>query len=257
MGSLEAIYHLGAWWNVYASASQAFRAPTLYDLTAFEATSVFETPSPGLDAEDYVTFELGVKTAQPRLAASAAVYATLLEDTIVRSPTGNLIMGTPEVRKDNVGDGWIVGVEAEATWQATPCWQLFANVSWMDGERDEIDEGAGGAVVANPLSRMKPLTGLLGVRWEPPRSRFWAQAEVAASDEEDRLSLRDEADTSRIPPDGTPGWVVLNLRAGARIGRDTHLGLSLENLTDENYRIHGSGQNEPGFNVVAVLDVRF
>ena len=29
------------------------------------------------------------------------------------------------------------------------------------------------------------------------------------------------------------------------------------NLTDEDYRIHGSGQNEPGFNCIMALDWRF
>jgi hemoglobin/transferrin/lactoferrin receptor protein len=48
----------------------------------------------------------------------------------------------------------------------------------------------------------------------------------------------------------------VNLRAGWEVTPGAHVGLSLENLFDENYRIHGSGQNEPGFNLVATLDVR-
>ncbi len=33
--------------------------------------------------------------------------------------------------------------------------------------------------------------------------------------------------------------------------------LALENLLDENYRVHGSGQNEPGRNFILSLDYRF
>ena len=42
-----------------------------------------------------------------------------------------------------------------------------------------------------------------------------------------------------------------------RLGEDARLGISLENVLDEDYRIHGSGQNEPGFNLVMMLEVVF
>jgi hypothetical protein len=33
--------------------------------------------------------------------------------------------------------------------------------------------------------------------------------------------------------------------------------ISVENLTDRDYRIHGSGVSEPGVNAVVAVDVRF
>ena len=120
----------------------------------------------------------------------------------------------------------------------------------------EIDPDTG-LLVRSPLSRQKPFSTFLGVRWERPDSRWWAQAEWGYAAKEDRLSLRDQTDTSRIPPGGTPSWSVVNLRGGVRLGGGARVGLSLENLFDENYRIHGSGQNEPGFNVVLMAEVSF
>ena len=38
---------------------------------------------------------------------------------------------------------------------------------------------------------------------------------------------------------------------------ETRLTAALENLTDEDYRIHGSGTNEPGFNAVLGVTVKF
>jgi hemoglobin/transferrin/lactoferrin receptor protein len=254
VGSLQALYHLTPTWNVYASAAQAFRTPTLHDLTSLEVTSVVETPAPGLDAEEYLTFEIGTKTASRRLSGSAAVYYTLLDDAIIRSPTGMLVGGVPEVRKDNIGDGWLWGFELEAAWQAFPAVTLFGNVSYNRGRADELDP-ATGMEVRSPISRLLPLTGTFGARYEPPSSRFWLQGELTFAGRQDRLSLRDRTDGQRIPPGGTPAWQVVNLRAGVDLGNGAHLSVALENLLDENYRIHGSGLNEPGLNFVAALDV--
>ena len=64
------------------------------------------------------------------------------------------------------------------------------------------------------------------------------------------LSTRDEGDTSRIPPGGTPGYVVFDLRGGYQVSESLSLHAALENILDEDYRIHGSGQNMPGRNVI-------
>lgn len=55
----------------------------------------------------------------------------------------------------------------------------------------------------------------------------------------------------------TPGFVVFGVRGGARFGSHFDLTLIGENLGDTNYRIHGSGVDEPGINVMARLRARF
>ncbi len=252
-GSLRALYHHNRRWTFYAGASQAFRTPSLHDLTSLESTSVVETPAPRLEPETFVSFELGVKTEQQRLRWGLAGWYTIVEDAIIRSPTGALIGGVPEVRKDNVGDGWVWGVDFDVSWRATPAWTWFGTFSYMDGEVDQLD--GGGALVRRPLSRMKPFSFWTGMRYAPPGSRFWAQGDVEYSAREDRLSLRDQTDSRRIPPGGTPSWTRLNLRAGATLSRKVRVSLAVDNLLDQDYRIHGSGQNEPGRSVVFALDL--
>jgi hemoglobin/transferrin/lactoferrin receptor protein len=107
-----------------------------------------------------------------------------------------------------------------------------------------------GTLVDSQLSRQNPLHSTLGLRLEPESSRGWIQAEWEYAGKADKLSLRDEGDTLRIPPGGTPEWSVVNLRGGYTLGSKSTLTLAVENLFDANYRIHGSGQNEPGINVV-------
>lgn len=255
VGSLQARYCVNSMLNLYGGVSQAFRAPTMYDLTSFDTTSVVETPSPNLDSERYLSFELGAKAQHRRWRFNLSGYYTQLEDTIIRSPTGVLIMGVPEVRKDNIGDGFVTGIEFDALYQINPCWSAFGTFTWMDGEVDQLDTN--GNLVRRPVTRLKPLSTLVGVRYEPPGSKFWAQAEWEHSEDADKLSLRDETDTRRIPPGGTPGFDVFHLRAGMRFSDRLRMSLSLENLTDENYRIHGSGVNEPGINAIFGLEIDF
>ena len=249
VGSLKTQYRINARWHAYGGVSQAFRAPTLHDLTSLDSTSVVETPAPDLEAEEYVQFEAGLKTQQRRVTAEAAAWYTLIDNAIVRSPTGVLIMGVPEVRKDNIGDGHAWGLEASAAWRFSSAWTVYGNAGWMDSEVKEFD-AASGALVDSPLSRQSPFHSLLGLRLEPRTSRGWLSFEWEYAAKADQLSLRDKSDTRRIPPGGTPSWNVVNLRGGIEFGTGSSVTLAIENLFDRNYRIHGSGQNETGINLV-------
>ena len=55
----------------------------------------------------------------------------------------------------------------------------------------------------------------------------------------------------------TPGFAVFGARAGIKLGSHVDLTLIGENLGDRNYRLHGSGVDEPGINVIARLRARF
>lgn len=61
----------------------------------------------------------------------------------------------------------------------------------------------------------------------------------------------------RIDPDGTPGWATLNVKLGFDPHRNVGLRLALENITDLNYREHGSGIDAPGIDFVLSLEGRF
>ena len=69
-------------------------------------------------------------------------------------------------------------------------------------------------------------------------------------DRQDKLSARDLADTVRIPPGGTPGYTTLNFRYGRTIDECQRVIVNVENVTDKAYRVHGSGADAPGINLV-------
>ncbi|MEY3161962.1 MAG: hypothetical protein RIT25_1953, partial [Planctomycetota bacterium] len=67
----------------------------------------------------------------------------------------------------------------------------------------------------------------------------------------------DARDTQRIPPGGTPSWTTWNAWLVWNMTDQARLVLGCENLTDDDYRVHGSGSNSPGRNFLMSLRVAF
>jgi len=244
--------------NLFAGVSQGFRAPNLSDLTRLDTarTNEIETPAPGLDPEEFISYEAGVKLRSERWSAQASYFYTDIEDLILRTPTGRVIDGENEVTKRNSDGGFVQGIELDATFRPRPDWSVFGSVAWLDSEVETFPT-SDAFPADEPLSRQMPLNGRVGVRYDHPEGRFWIEGMAVLFDDADDLSTRDIADTSRIPPGGTPGFEVFSIRGGWRLDDQLRLTLALENITDENYRIHGSGQNEPGRSVVVGVEFTF
>ena len=244
-------------WMLYAAVSQAFRAPNLSDLTRFDTarSGELEVPSPGLDPETYLGWEIGAKFVDERWSFQAAWFRTDGSDVIVRAPTGDVVSNATVVTKLNAADSWLTGIEGQVSYRVLPALLLFAEGSWIDGETDAFPSGPDARPAREPVDLLAPLAWRLGARWSLPGPRLEIEALVEHADEQDKLSSRDKADTQRIPPGGTPSWTVLVLRSQWRVTDRATVSLAVENLTDEDYRIHGSGVNEPGGNVIASVAV--
>lgn len=260
VASLRALWRPAERQSWFAGLSQGFRAPSLYDLTSLDETSVIDTPDFNLEPEHFLQAELGGRGEAGDWSWNTSLYQTWISDMIVRSPenpTGS------EVLKDN-GDGWIRGLEASLAYAWSTDWSTQLMTSWMDGEVDQRLPAPGFARVRRPIDRLMPLQAYLTTRYAPHGSRWWAEAYWWLVDGQSDLSLRDERDTTRIPDrdgdgfaDGTPGFAILGLRAGWQFGQASALTVALENLGDVDYRIHGSGVNGAGLDLVVGLDLRF
>ncbi len=243
---------------LFGGVSQGFRAPNLSDLTRFDnaRTNEFEIPAPGLDPEYYTSFEVGFKGQSETFGWQASYFYTLIDDMIVRFPTGNLVGADFEITRANVGDGYVNGIELDGTWKPTEPVTLFANGTWMLGEVDTFPTSVS-PLTTEYIDRNMPITVNAGARYDVPDSPLWVFGIVTAADEARFLSTRDAADTQRIPPGGTPGYVVFNLGAGWKFSNNLTMTLTLENITNEDYRVHGSGVNNAGFGAIVGLDWRF
>ena len=236
----------------FAGRSEGFRAPNLSDLSRFDLAegNQIETPSVGLRPERFVAYEVGATWRARWASGSASVFHTEIRDLIVRQPTGRMIGTEYEVRHANAGDGWVRGAQADVT--------IFAGArtsatAWAGGNIGEIDQYPTSEPVMQrePLSRTMPFTAGLRARRNVGRAG-WLEGEVFGAGHQGRLSSGDRVDTSRIPPGGTPGYVVAAARGGTRVV-NMDVTLAVENLANADYRIHGSGINEPGRNVVLVV----
>lgn len=260
VGSLRTLAPLGDKGRhaLYAGVSQGFRAPNLSDLTRLDTarSTEMETPVEELDPERFVSAEVGARYQGEKLSADVAAYYTWIEDMIVRAPTGRTVDELLEVTKKNAGDGYVQGAELTLRYQLAEDWQTRLMVTWMEGESDAYPTSEP-VKVKDDLSRVMPLTGQAALRWQPVGAGFWTEAVVDAAEKADQLSADDERDTQRIPPGGTPGYAVLTLRGGCTVAKSLDLTLALENVMDEDYRIHGSGVNEPGRNFVVQADWTF
>lgn len=261
VGSLRGVARLGEQGRsaFYAGVSQGFRAPNLSDLTRLDMarSNELETPTSRLAAENYLAFEMGARLDLAPLQLEAAAYRTEIDGMIIRAPTGRVFDdGIVEVTKRNAGDGYVHGVETRAELALTREWSLWGQAAWMEGVVDGYPDSTT-EKRREPLSRLLPATARVGLKWMAENGRWWVEGVGEVAAKADRLSAGDRRDTQRIPPGGTPGYAVVHLRFGAKISERVRFVAAGENLLDEDYRIHGSGVNEPGRNFVVSSVLEF
>ncbi|MBM4063419.1 MAG: TonB-dependent receptor, partial [Planctomycetes bacterium] len=244
-------------WNVHGGVSQGFRAPSLADLTLFDTarSGELEVPSPGLEAEHYLGYEVGTKVRCGDITVQAAWFYTDIEDQILRYPTGQTSGTSAIVTKENVGDGYVQGAELQFGWQFLPRTTLFGAGTWQYGRVSNYNQGAQRG--EEFVSRLMPFTAMLGLRWQSADGRLHAETLVGRAEDADKTSAGDNRDTQRIPPGGTPGYTAWTVRGGWQATDSTDLELALENVTDVDYRVHGSGSNAPGRSFVVGMRTTF
>ena len=258
VGSARIVQDLdkAAAWKLYGGISQAFRAPNLGDLSRLGASrsDEIESAAEGLEPEKFLNYELGLKHRGQRLRFMAAAFYTQLDDYITSTPTGRLIEGQRQVTKQNSAKGFVRGALGEFEWDFAPQWTVFGGLTWTEGEADAF---IGNEIRREPLSRIPSLTSQFGLRWTSKSGTWWAEFSGLAAAKADHLNTADQDDTQRIPPGGTPGYTLLNVRAGWRVNDHITLMAGLDNILDEAYRSHGSGSNEPGFGGTVGVKVAF
>ncbi len=246
-------------WIIWGGISQSFRAPNIADLSRYgdSRSNETEVAAVGLDPEQFLTYEIGIKGEQGPLTASATAYYTHIDDYITSTPTGKIVNGLTEVTKRNSGSGEVYGMELAGSWRLDGQWSVNGNLTWLRGDLESYVDASSFETSIEPLSRVQPLTFNLGLRWDSPERRWWGEFACTFADKADRLSSADKDDTQRIPPGGTPGYALLGLYGGYLFNEHLRANIALENLLDQPYRAHGSGSNEPGFGISTGITASF
>ncbi|MFK7849778.1 MAG: TonB-dependent receptor plug domain-containing protein [Akkermansiaceae bacterium] len=249
VGSIRGLYRVDDHWSLYGGISQAFRSPNLNDLSGnvTSKAGIAALGSTNVEPEEFITYELGARRSSDDFSFQAAVFYTDISDVIIGVPVPPPASASVTT---NGGDGYVYGVELQGEWRFDPQWSLSGFAAWQEG-REETPSFIGGPTVEKPMTRQLPLTGSLALRWTAESGKYWVEGRVLGATTEDRITAADQArDNQRIPTNGTPGYLVSSLRAGWQVNDHLDLSCAVENLLDDDYRNHGSGQNEAGTNVI-------
>ncbi len=251
--------------DVSLNYDQGFRAPNLDDLTSRQQVGPgFQFENATLRPERAHTLELGVAARLSWLSLELWTYSTQIRGAIARALRGaaDCPPETPACPGSRVhyqlvnarGLSYVTGAEGGATLFLPRDITLRAVTSYAVGDGPKLPDGTSSA--RGPLSRVPPLNGSFELRYRHLSSGAYAASALRWADRQDRLSVTDLSD-ARIPPGGTPGYAVVDLRAGLRFRGHFVLSFSFDNILDSAYRVHGSSINGPGRGVGAGLSIGY
>ena len=248
------VWNVGLRWgeriSISASLERGFRAPNLDDLTARQSTGQgYQLENPELTSEFSTTMEVGLSIDLRQLKLDLFIYDERLENAMERRLLSReectLSSGfTDQACKANraplslvnlQGTARIYGVEGQIKLRLGGHLTLVNGISFAKGEGPHPDPNIN---ERTPLSRIPPLNGTSELTWRHDALRLGYAIRWAMT--QDRLSTGDVAD-ARIPKDGTPAYLVHDLRFGLKLSQQTYLNIVLENVSDVRYRSHGSG----------------
>ncbi|NIP86034.1 MAG: TonB-dependent receptor, partial [Planctomycetales bacterium] len=237
IGQVGLVYEIHPCVHLVGSISEGFRAPNLDDLMANNPNVLQQgqsLPSLGLTPEHSVNYEVGIKTDYDRLRTQTFVYWLDLQDNMVSITAAADTFATANQ------DSFVQGVEFNGEYLLPCSWSIYGNFWYTYGKN---------RVTGAPLSRIPPMQGILGLRWRDPDLHSYFALYAWLSDRQDRLDTVRDVTDERIPIGGTPGFATLNARYGRAFGDcDQHrISVSLENITDQPYQVHGSGVLGTGF----------
>ncbi|RIH65302.1 TonB-dependent receptor [Mariniphaga sediminis] len=249
VGNISLQYFTSPEQQFILSTHSAFRAPNINDISSFGLFDYgIEIPSIDLSPEKAFTIEGGYKKSSERFSMAVNAFSTRLKDQIERVEAtymgSEYIDGDRVYKKENIARSNISGIEFESGFKLNRQFSFVNNLTWLYGKNLEDD---------TPMRRIPPLNGKLALQYH--KSAIFGEMEFLFAAKQDRLSGGD-IDDHRIPKEGTPGWKVLNLKAGY-LWKKFSVNGGLQNIFNQAYRTHGSGIDSYGRSFWSSLMVEF
>ena len=226
--------------NVFGGVNQGFRAPNLSDLTTYGTarSGVQSQPAPELSDEKFTTFEAGFKLGSDRHNLEPTFYHTDIRDTISDTVIGG------NTFKINSGKAYVEGFDLVAN----NSYQRLVSRTYLSYQYGEDKAMNDYLSRTNPLTLGNSLGYGFNAKWSCRLDNKW----VAKAD---KLSASDRKDTQRIPPGGTPAYFLTNTEVSYAFRSKSKASLGIENCFDQDYRVHGSGQNGLGRNFYLAMNL--
>lgn len=221
--------------SLYTNFNTAYRAPNIDDMGTLGIVDFrYEIPSKSLKPENSTNYELGHRYKNAKISSEIAIYFMQLHNIITRTKVlGEVINGYDVYMKNNNESAIIKGFEQNLQIKITQNILLSNYISYTYGQNLTLNE---------PMRRIPPFNGLAKVNFR--KNNFYSNVIYQYASKQDRLSSGDKSD-NRIDKNGTPGWNVLDFNAGYQFNQIS-VNTGIQNIFNEDYRMHGSGMNGIG-----------
>ncbi|QXD15319.1 TonB-dependent receptor [Rhodocaloribacter litoris] len=193
-------------------------------------TSAEFVGNPTLDPERSTQVDLWLEGTYPRVSASLNVFARRMDDYITLEATDIpplLPLSPPIVYRYVNGEATFYGGEAAVAVRLLEALTLSAGAHYLWGRDETLDE---------PALGVTPLTARLGLRYDAPGGRFFAEATTHLVGKQTRVAV-----TRGEQP--TDGYTTADVRLGLRLLRDASLLLGVNNVFDAYYVNHLNAAN--------------
>jgi hemoglobin/transferrin/lactoferrin receptor protein len=262
-GSLGALYRISDSWSVFGNVSTGFRAPNVADLAELGSrrSQQYQTANVDLKPEQSLNTDLGVRLSNTHWTAELAGFWLHYFDKIKRFDTGRIVDGqgiylrdgsTPadnseyvEVIARNATAMNLLGTEFSVEWDSHNDWRAGGTFSYTRGTLINTDDST------QPVDRIPPANGWAWLAYDGiPNISLRPQMRYAFAH---RRISPDEVDDNRVSPDGTDGFVNLQMVLEWKVNEAFTVIARGDNLTNAAYREHASSLDGLARNVTFTI----
>ncbi len=266
-GSLGMVYSPKETLRVYASLSNAFRAPNVDDIgKIFElGDAEVVVPNPQLAAETAWNAELGLDIRPfDWLRFEISAFYTYLDRALVRRPFQ--VDGQDSLMFDgqlsqifaiqNAAFARVQGLQGSVELSPGHGFLFLSRFNWQVGE-EQMDNGE-----LSPSRHAAPGFGLSRLAYSQKAWQFQAEVVYSAALSFDQLNVEEQLKPELYARDNwgrpySPSWYSLNLRFRVNFHPQMSLSAGVENLSDQRYRPYSSGMAAAGRNLICSLQLKF
>ena len=270
VADVSACYRTNNNWKFSLLLSSGFRTPNLDDLAkVFESTKgdtignnssigTLIVPNKDLKPEFANNYEIGLSKKWSVAQFKVNTFFTDLTNAIVTQnstfdgnefiPYGDTLC---RVQKNvNAGKAYIYGVSANIEHQLNAGFSFAANVNYTKGMISSNSP-------ASPLDHIAPIYGKASLNYD---HQNWSASFYTLFNGAKKLkdyNVAGEDNLIYATANGLPAWHTLNLRANYKVNKNIDLQMAIENISDKNYRVFGSGISASGRNVLFAIKGNF
>lgn len=250
----------------HINLSSGFRAPNIDDMgKVFDsAPGTVTVPNRELKAEYAYNAEVGmVKILFEQLKLDAAVYYTLLDNSMVRRPFtfngADSIIYDAELSKveaiQNAANTRVYGLQFGLEWKPIKRVTFSTDINFQKGE-EELDNG-----IVSPSRHAPPTFGNTKINYTYNRWMIEVNSIYSAGVKFEKLPEEEKTkpEIYAIDANGnpwSPSWYTLNFKSMYRVHEKLNLAFGIENITDQRYKYYSSGIAAAGRNFIISLDLK-